>query len=177
MTDRQHESRMPWYAPFVPPGMAMGGELSAFGIGMFLSFCYSGGFLIRFFQALEDLYVYSHGERTLIPGAVMPPFYALFGHTWLGYYLVLLCMLGYGIYHVLYYRQGAASIYLMRRLPDRFAYIRCTWTSTVCAVLLCLLAAALCLLLSYGIYHWGTPDGCIADGQWTLFWDNLVYRK
>lgn len=170
-------SDTPWYAPFVPPGMTMGGELGFFAIGCGIALCYSWGFFGRLFNAIDELYHYLHGERQLIPGAVMPPFYEIFDHAWLWYFLLLLCMIGYGIYHAAYYRQGSKSIYLMRRLPDRMAYYRYTWTSTVCAVLLCLLFAMLCLLLSYGIYLWCTPDECLTDGQWALFWDHLFYRK
>ena len=177
MADKHIKSAVPWYQPFVPPGMNMEGELIFFLISMLAALTYSLGFLIRLFGQIELLYTRTDDVRTLIPGAVMAPFYEVFDRAWMGYFIVLLCMLGWGIYHAAYYRQGANSIYLMRRLPDHISYCRYTWTSTVCAVVLCLIFAAICLLLSYGIYHWTTPVECLAGGQWTLFWKHLFARQ
>lgn len=177
MADKHIKSAVPWYQPFVPPGMNMEGELIFFLISMLAALTYSLGFLIRLFGQIELLYTHTESVRELIPGAVMAPFYEVFDRAWMGYFIVLLCMLGWGIYHAAYYRQGANSIYLMRRLPDHISYCRYTWTSTVCAAVLCLIFAAICLLLSYGIYHWTTPAQCLAGGQWTLFWKHLFARQ
>ena len=176
-TPTQNEDARRWYEPFVPPGMNIEGELLFFLISMLAALTYSGGFLVRLFAELELLYTRTGGVRELIPGAVMAPFYVVFNQAWMGYFVVLLCMLGYGVWHGLYYRQDAKSIYTMRRLPDHISFLRYTWATTACAVLLCLLTALLCMLLSYGIYHWATPGVCLERGQWTLFWENLFYRE
>ncbi|MBE6658824.1 MAG: hypothetical protein E7604_10305 [Ruminococcaceae bacterium] len=176
-TPTRTEDTRRWYEPFVPPGMNVEGELIFFLIAMLAAMCYATGFFARLFAQMDLLYQYSYGERTLIPGAVMAPFYEVFNQAWTGYFIVLLCMLGWGIYHDLYYKQDTKSIYTMRRLPDRVSFLRYTWTLTLCEVLVCVLFAILCLSMSYGFYCLMTPDGCLPDGQWTLFWDNLFYRK
>ncbi len=173
----QDEDRRPWYAPFVPPGMNVEGELIFLLIAILAAMCYATGFFARLFDQIDLLYQYSMGERTLIAGAVMAPFYEVYNQAWTGYFIVLLCMLGWGIYHYLYYKQDTKSIYTMRRLPDSVSFLRYTWTLTLCEILVCVLFAILCLSMSYGFYCLMTPDGCLPDGQWTLFWDNLFYRK
>lgn len=178
MMTAECKTAVPQYAAWIPPGMDMRGELGFFAVGMLASAVYSCGFFFRLYQAQDALYQWdiAAGRRTLIADAVMPPFYEIFGHAWLGYFILLLCMLGWGIYHAAYYRQGTKSIYLMRRLPDPLSYYRYTWASTLCAVLLCLLLAAGCLLLFFGIYHLAVPEQCLADGQWHLLWDHLLKR-
>ncbi len=176
-TPTQAEDTRRWYAPFVPPGMNVEGELIFFLIAMLAAMCYATGFFARLYGQIDLLYQYSYGDRTLIPGAVIAPFYEVFDQAWTGYFVVLLCMLGYGIYHYLYYKQESKSIYTMRRLPDHSSFFRYTWTLTLCEVLVCLLFACFCLLLSYGFYHWLTPEGCLPGGQWTLFWKNLFYHS
>lgn len=163
----------PWYAPYVPPGMKLEGELIFLLIALLAALTYATGFLARLFGQIDLLYMRVDDTRELIPGAVIAPFYEVFDGAWTGYWIVLLCALGYGIYHSLYYRQESMSIYTMRRLPDHSSFFRYTWTLTVCEILVCFLAAFFCVLLSYGFYHWLTPEECIPDGQWTLFWENL----
>lgn len=174
MTNKTIASDAPWYAPFVPPGMKLGGEIGFFIVSMLISVIYAAGYLFRLSNALTALRVGYGGEPPL---QVMPMFYKLFDGAWGGYFIVLFCMLGFGIYHFLYYRQDAKSIYTMRRLPDRISFIRYTWTLTVCEVIVCLLFALGCLLISFGLYHWCTPSECLPDGQWRLFWENLFIRS
>ena len=171
------ENTRPWYAPFVPPGMKLEGELIFFLLAMLAALFYAIRFFARLLEQTDALYQTAFGERSLISCAVMAPFYQVFDHAWDGYFLVLFCMLGFGICHMLYYRQDAKSIYTMRRLPDRISFIRYTWTLTVCEVMICLLFALGCLLVSFWMYCTVTPPECLPDGQWSLFWENLFTRS
>ncbi len=166
-----------WYLPFLPPGMNVSGELGFFAAAMFAALCYAACFLFRLFDHIDQLYVWLDGQRTLNTEAVMTPFYQVFEHAWVSYLIVLMCMLGWGVYHYLYYRQESKSIYTMRRLPDDISFLRYTWTLTVCEAVICLLFALGCLGLSYGLYHWLTPEACLVGGQWTMFLENLFDWK
>ena len=183
---RMQTERYPLSADLlIPPDTGHGQGIPGWGIGQNFCILFDGmqrrkGVIplkfhrctVRFCQQKT-----AFGERSLISGAVMAPFYQVFDHAWDGYFLVLFCMLGFGICHMLYYRQDAKSIYTMRRLPDRISFIRYTWTLTVCEVMICLLFALGCLLVSFWMYCTVTPPECLPDGQWSLFWENLFTRS
>ena len=154
-----------WYAPFVPPGMKLSGEMTFFLLALIAALCYAFGFVIRLVSALDALYIWENGKRILNESARMMPFYEVFGGAWNGYFLCAGCMLLYSIAHPLSYNAGSHASYLMRRLPDRISYLRYTWALTLAEIVVCLLLAVLCLFLSLAIYHLSTPDACAVPNQ------------
>ena len=63
----------------------------------------------------------------------------------------------YLVFHYLYHYQGSRSIYLMRRLPDRWELLRRCIALPLCGALAALLTGLLITLLWAGIYLLATP--------------------
>jgi len=125
------------------------------------------GFLFRYFEARERLYVYhiqpDDGTAVLVldPNRTIAPFFELlWGLPLLGLWIFLVVM---PLLVWLYYdrhTQGAMSVYSMRRLPDRWEYHRRCWAQPL------LSAAAECLLfaaltgLCWLLWFFATPAAC-----------------
>lgn len=149
-----------------PPGIGVSKELQWTGVGMALSLVYSLRFLLVYASAYEALYEWVGAEKRLIPGAMMPDFPDLLGNSLIGFLILALCMVPLAGYHYAYHVQGGKSIYLMRRLPRQSElHARCLAFPALTA-LACALAAAILLLIYYGLYMAATPDVCLAPGQW-----------
>ncbi len=161
---------------WAPPGLNLKPEKHFFVTGMACAVLYSFTFFIHYGNALSDLYIYSSvsNTRTLLPGAVMPDFYILLERYWAGLAVLAMCMLALIIYHYVYHRQGSKSIYLMRRLPNRWELHRRCLTLPLIASLLCLLTAITLLLLFFGTYLAFTPRECLTPHQWQKLWSVIL---
>ena len=157
-------------ARFAPPGLNLNFDLNFFFTGLACSVLYSLSFLYRFAGARSDLYDHYGAVRRLREGAVMPDFRELLGSALLGFLVLGLCMIPFALYHYAYHRQGSRSIYLMRRLPDRWELHRRCLTLPACGAAVCLLLAAALLLIYFGIYLLATPDVCLTPDQWQKLW-------
>ena len=78
-----------------------------------------------------------------------------------GFLLFYMVMLGLMVYHYLYYYQDSKSIYLMRRLPDRWEMHRRNVVLPLAAIVIGFLTEMVVLLLYYGIYVICTPTQCM----------------
>ncbi|NLB89630.1 MAG: hypothetical protein GX786_00185 [Clostridiales bacterium] len=161
---------------WAPPGLNLKPEKQFFFIGMLCAVLYSFMFFIRYGNARFDLYIYSPASNTriLIPGAVMPDFYLLLEYYWAGLAVLAICMLALIIYHYVYHWQGSKSIYLMRRLPNRFELHRRCLTLPLIGIFTCLLTAIILLLLFYGTYVAFTPKECLTPDQWQKIWSVIL---
>ena len=155
---------------YAPPGYDFKFDKTFFfaviGIATGLSFSY----FFRFWSEKNSLYEYYLGEKTLIPGQVMPDFIEIFSGSLGGYFVLSLTMLLLIAVRYSYYYQHSKSIYLMKRLPTRFEMHRRCIIVPVIAALLCVAAAFLVLLLYFGHYMIFTPDACLTPGQWAKIW-------
>lgn len=166
--------KKPDLARWAPPGLNLKPEKQFFVIGILCAVLYSFVFFIRYTGALSNLYGYEFGRRVLLPGAVMPDLYVLLENCWAGFAVLAACMLALIVYHYAYHRQGSKSIYLMRRLPNRWELHRRCLTLPLAAVLVCLLTALSLLLLFYGIYAAFTPKECLTPHQWQKLWSVIL---
>lgn len=157
-----------------PPGINLRPERHFFAAGMICAFFYSLTFFAQYRQARAMLYEWRGGKRVLMPGAIMEDFSPLLGNALIGFFILILCMLALIIYHYAYHHQGSKSIYLMKRLPNRWELHRRCLTLPFLAALLCLLAAAALLLTYFGIYMIFTPKECLIPGQWLKMWRVLL---
>lgn len=156
---------MPDLSRHAPPGIDLEPEKWVFGIGTVAALFYSFGFFSRYQTAVNALYRRVGGvgssERVLIEGAVMPRFSSLLGDFWLGFAILAACMLGMIIYHYAYHRQGSRSIYLMKRLPNRWELHRRCLTIPVAAALICALSVLLLTAVYFAVYMLATPSQCL----------------
>lgn len=119
-----------------------------------------------FSQARRALYHYwSGGGRLLREGAVMAPFSQVLTWGLYGCYAAAAAMAALAFFYWRQHYRGSRSIYLMRRLPDRWELARrCLGLPLLGAGLY--LLEALCLrLLDFGIYRLLTPAQCLLPGQ------------
>ena len=154
----------------LPPGMNPDDERRFVKIGLVLSALLGGLDLIRYFTELSNLYRYREGKRWLDESMTMPDFAEIFVRFPIGFAILAVCMLGFVIYHYVYYYRGSKSIYLMRRLPNRFEIHRRAWTYPLCVILLCGVCVTVLFWLFFGLYLWITPDACLVSGQLARIW-------
>ena len=99
----------------------------------------------------------------------------IYRHKMSGVYRILLVVavvlvLGFIVYHYLYYRQGSKSIYLMKRLPSKHELHKRAIALPMLAILGCLVAALIVMLLYFAIYMLATPKQCLLPNQWQKLW-------
>ena len=77
-----------------------------------------------------------------------------------------------------YYRgfsQESQSLYLMRRLPDRWEYHRRCLALPLMTILAGLVSIPILIGLFYAIYLHATPEQCLQPDQWEVFRASVKY--
>lgn len=151
---------------YAPPGTNIRQEIKVFCVGLFCAACCAVlVYGIALCQAYADLFepFYSGVERVLRPDAVMLPFDDVLLHRglWLFYLLALCALANAVLLHLSYYTGGSKSIYLMRRLPQRWELVRRAITLPLLGAAICLLSALALRLLFLGVYYLITPPQCL----------------
>ena len=157
--------KKPWnWDNLVPPGLP-GREqvrhlLAAVGAASVVTML---SFAIRLSGAISQLYEYDSVLRknVLIPGAVLPSypgiaFWSLWPYPLLATYLVIQGAANWGSYY-----RGSRSIYLMRRLPDRWEALRRAVLLPLLGLAAAVLLAAALWLLGYWCYVTVPPEQCL----------------
>ncbi|NLW16480.1 MAG: hypothetical protein GX033_02315 [Firmicutes bacterium] len=157
----------------LPPGVDLERELAWFEGGIFVSLLYSLRFLIRYANEYQSLFLWNGSEKVLNTNAVMPDFVQILGGSLSGFLVLALCMAATAAYHYSYHFQGSKSIYLMKRLPNRWELPRRCLTLPVLGIITCLCIALLLLLIYYAVYMLFTPRACLAPQQWHKIWSVL----
>lgn len=150
---------------YAPAGFPLKQELNLFLWGLGGSLLYSTGFLFRYADAREALYEMTNtGEKVLIENAAMPGITILIRNAFAGFFILSLLALGAAIYHYLFHYHESKSIYLMKRLPNRWELYKRCFALPCLEILLSLLTALTLFLLYYGIYLCFTPKTCLPTG-------------
>ena len=155
---------------FVPAGIDYRQEIRWIGLAFLISLIYSLSFFVTLLDQYDRLFERVGEVRYLIEGAMMPDFSELLGTRLIGFYVIPVGMLILMGYHYFYHYLGSKSIYLMRRLPNRWTLLKRCVTLPVIAILVSLGIAFVLLLIYYGIYHLATPASCLSPGQWQKIW-------
>lgn len=149
---------------YTPPGIAFANQLILCLLGMSAAIGYSLSYLAKYLTARGNLFEYTHVGQVLREGAVITDFYQLI-HDGLdsfdGFLVFYSVMLGMLVYHYLYYYHGSKSIYLMRRLPDKWEMHRRNVVMPFAAIAVGALTQAALWMLYYGIYLVCTPPQCL----------------
>lgn len=159
-----------WLPPGVDWRMERGWLIGAF----IAAFLYSLLAVGRILSAVNRLYRVRGGVRYLIQGALMEDYVVVLDDGLKGFLLVAVAMIALAGYHYAYHFQGSRSIYLMRRLPNRWELWRRCLTVPVVAALSALAAAGVLLVLYYLFYVWLTPTECLVPGQWARLWNTWM---
>ena len=162
--------KKPDLSRYAPLGINVRSEWQGYVAGLAVAIVYSMIYLLRYFNARENLYEWTLKGRELIEGTVMPDFAELMDGTLLVFLAIALTMMGLVIYHYIYHRLDTKSYYVMRRLSSRWElHLRCL-TLPVTGLLICGVAALIMTLIYYWIYMGCTPEECLMPGQWGRFW-------
>ena len=162
--------KKPDLSRYAPLWINVRSEWQGYVAGLAVAVVYSMIYLLRYFNARENLYEWTLKGRELIEGAVMPDFAELMDGTLLVFLAIALTMMGLVIYHYIYHRLDTKSYYVMRRLPSRWELHRRCLTLPMIGLLICGAAVLIMTLIYYWIYMGCTPEECLMPGQWGRFW-------
>lgn len=137
-----------WCEEQTPPGRQAAGQLRVFGWGLLAAAVYSLSFLWRLLEELEVFDLRGAWRR----GVRLPSFGQLFSGALLGFWVLAAVMAAFAALYYAGLWQGAKSIYLLRRLPQKGAVARRCLTLPALGVLASGLAAAACGGVHYIIY-------------------------
>lgn len=157
----------------LPPG-ASGRVIPRFLIfGHLCSLFYSFTFWHKYFDKYWELFTLN-GETWSLSGEMMTSFGRLHSGTMTAFkFFAVLCTV-FIIYYYSYYRQGSKSIYLMRRLPNRFELFKRTITMPLIMCLSFIAASALTTAIYYLLYVLITPDDCLLSTTKLDLWRFLL---
>jgi hypothetical protein len=158
---------------YAPLGVDYKRELKWTAYGLAAAFVYSLSFFIAYSKWYELLYTWDGTIKVLRPDAVMPDFMEILESSLVGFVIVAVCMLAMLIYHYAFHYQGSRSIYLMKRLPNRFELWRRCAALPAAAAICSLLVALVLLFVYFGLYMAITPKACLTPQQWQKIWNVL----
>ncbi len=150
-----------WLDKYAPVGVNLAREVMGYIMAVTFSVFYSFLFLGRYLEARSDLYEWANGERVLQNGAIMPRFEELADGCFNVFVIALIGMAAVIIYHYLYHYQGTKSIYLMRRLENKWELHRRCITLPIAAMLITAVIAVVLYFVYQGIYLVFTPQQCL----------------
>ena len=146
----------------LPPGLNLRTERNAFLFALAaVSLITTGIFFLRYSSARDALFRHSGRKPFLIPDAMMEEFPVLLDRVFVPLLLLMLFTPFWVLLHVLHYRRGSMSIYLMRRLPDRSLLHQQCWTLPLLGLLLTVLTTLLLLGIFTLVYIYATPAACL----------------
>lgn len=145
-----------------PPGTDLSKYRSKFRLVLSVCILFSQGYWIEYLQCRSLLFE----KGKLVPGRYMPSFWEIFSvngsYPFIIPYFVAIFMMFYWMLRFYFsFSLDSKSIYLMKRLPDRWELLRrCVTVPLLCiAVLIALLV--LTVALFYGGYYLFTPKSAI----------------
>lgn len=150
---------------YTPPERGASGWIVMSRIALGIAVLATLYFFTDFFNAVNRLYPYTpyapYTQRTPIPGAVIAPFETLIYGKFYWFRIYWFCLLGevwdcYGSF-----RRGSRSIYLMRRLPDKWELHRRCWGRPLIFFVQSLALMACLTAFYFLIYLVFTPKGCL----------------
>lgn len=164
---KRESSFSQWIARQVPPGLDWWTEVkwavSGLAVGALWSLV---AFSYQFSNACRRLYEWVGGKYVLVESRTIAPFPELLVQTMAGLLLGMLLTIPLACYHYAYYYLGSRSIYVMRRLPNRWELWRRCLTVPALLAVICLGAIELLTILYFLIFLLITPDSCLPQEPW-----------
>ena len=150
-----------WLDKYAPVGVNLAQEVLGYVMAATFSVAYSSLFLGRYMEARDEMYEWVNGKKVLIDGAMMPRFETLIDGCFIVFVIALIGMASVTIYHYLYHYQGTKSIYVMRRLENKWELHRRCITLPIAAMLITAMIAVVLYFVYQGIYLMLTPQQCL----------------
>ncbi len=150
-----------------PVGYDITPDCVLYVVGLGLAWFISVGFWVDLQNTLDE---FSRVSLSAGQSLAMPSFVALLGNYMILFpFLTVLCLGLIPRYYLMHYGESR-SVYLMRRLPKRWALHHRCITLPLCMAGLTLLVGGLLLAFYYHCYCKLTPTALWQDGQLTLLW-------
>lgn len=153
---------------FAPMGRNIKQDLTWYLSGLGLMWVCSLGYVVRLLDALDDI----TRQRT----TAMPSFVDLLSHALVGFPLLAVLSMAFAILYYQMHYGSSRSVYLMRRLPDPWAFHRRCLGLPLLTAMVTMVVAACLLGLYYALYCHVTPAGYFQEGQWQLLWEVWMHR-
>ena len=141
---------------YFPAGYDPSAELKWALTGWLLSIGWSMRFLINYADTIRTMhFAEEQGRRNAF---VLSTFPRCIDNCFWGFGIVIIFLIFAVILHYRWHYTGSRSIYLMRRLPNRFELTRRCLMFPVAAIIICLLTMALLYFVYRTIYIHCTPE-------------------
>lgn len=113
-------------------------------------------------ENFNDLYFYDEaGNRLLKTGVKMTSFELLRERAFDLFLIFIFMLLVFSIYNFIYHYIGSKSIYTMRRLPQKFEFIKRCVTIPVIFIILSIASVFVLNFIYFGIYMLVVPEECL----------------
>ena len=157
-----------------PPGANILIHTNWYIAGLSWSLLWSLGFLFRYFDTYNQLLYTRNGIRYQYRYQMMADYDELLGGSMRGIYIIIL-LLGVSVFlNYASFYQGSRSIYLMKRLPNRWELHRRCIFLPVLGMAGALAIRITVLLFYFAVYMLVTPDRCLPPDQWQKLWSVLL---
>ncbi len=157
-----------------PPGADIQNQVNWYFGGLIFIGVWSLGFLFRFSSAYERLLQQMARPYFVTGDAMMPEFTELLGGSLRAVFVIVLVLLICIVMNYASFHQGSKSIYLMKRLPDRWELHRRCIILPVLGIAGSLILGFTLLMIYFAIYMLVTPDRCLPPDQWQKLWSVLL---
>ena len=112
-------------------------------------------------------------ERVFLPNVMMHDFVTLLGPLWVLLWVPAITAALMAAFNYSGFSQGSKSVYLMRRLPDRWELARRCLTLPLVTLALSVVLFSLVLWFCWFVYTHVVPAENIPPDQWAKVWANL----
>lgn len=151
---------------YFPAGYEYETEIKLLAVWLIGSVICSSSFFYRYYLAYQKLFVYSAVMQkwVLKNGVFMEKFSILSDGIFRGFFLGFLFLGILVFWHYRYYYRESKSIYLMKRLPDRWAcWKSCILVPVIMGIFFFIIMVLLDIFY-FQFYMWVTPNPCIWQG-------------
>lgn len=148
---------------YFPIGYDYQAEINLLKIWLIGSIICSFSFFYRYYQAYRMLYIYDSflNRWVLRENVWIEKFIVLSDGIFRGFFIGFLLLGVLAVFHYRFYYQGSKSIYLMKRLPDRWFCLKSCVAVPVAAGGLFLGVMAFLYFIYFVFYIWFTPKECL----------------
>lgn len=151
----------------VPPGLDWWAEVKWTVSGLIVGALWSlAAFSYQFFNACRRLYDWNGVDYVLVESRTITPFPELLVQAMAVLLLGMVLTVPLACYHYAYHYLGSRSIYVMRRLPDRWEVWRRCLTVPVALAALLLVVIELLTFLYFLSFLLLTPAPCLPQEPW-----------
>ena len=152
---------------YFPPGYDGETEIKRLLATCLAAIIYSFRFFVSYYEAYNDLFYYEWNQleetakKVLRPNTVIVSFGEVAGSSFLMFAGLAIVLLVMGIQHYHYYTKGSNSLYVVRRLPDRWYVFKTCFGGILLESIVALAVTGILLGLYYCVYLFVTPDVCL----------------